>query len=189
MAVTTAIGAALDAYQRWTLTTAVYPAEKCHEYLGLGLGDEAAELLEKALIIDAGINTGPSISAVAGLIDEGGDVMWYLAQALHHRDVLLSEVYHLAQTEDRRFLGTMLHAAGEVVVGCGMMQGREKKALRDGVFDEAKFLAAAVRVVQGVEAVARGVGNLRLIDVVHRNQSKLEARKDRGTLKGDGDVR
>lgn len=62
-------------YQNWTRTTAIYPKNSALEYLGLGLASEAGEVAGKLKkrIRDGGID-------VMSLIDEIGDVYWYLAR-------------------------------------------------------------------------------------------------------------
>lgn len=62
-------------YQNWTRTTAIYPKDRALDYLGLGLASEAGEVAGKLKkrLRDGGIN-------VLSLIDEIGDVYWYLAR-------------------------------------------------------------------------------------------------------------
>lgn len=62
-------------YQNWTRTTAIYPKDRALEYLGLGLTSEAGEVAGKLKkrIRDGGVD-------VMSLIDEIGDVYWYLAR-------------------------------------------------------------------------------------------------------------
>lgn len=62
-------------YQNWTRTTAIYPKDRALDYLGLGLTSEAGEVAGKLKkrLRDGGIN-------VLSLIDEIGDVYWYLAR-------------------------------------------------------------------------------------------------------------
>lgn len=62
-------------YQNWTRTTAIYPKDRALDYLGLGLTSEAGEVSGKLKkrIRDGGID-------VMSLIDEIGDVYWYLAR-------------------------------------------------------------------------------------------------------------
>jgi len=62
-------------YQNWTRTTAIYPKDRALDYLGLGLTSEAGEVAGKLKkrIRDGGVD-------VMSLIDEIGDVYWYLAR-------------------------------------------------------------------------------------------------------------
>lgn len=183
-----AICVALDQYQSWTVTTAQYPEALAHPYLALGLGDEAGELLEKTASLASELSVPTALGRYIGVIDEAGDVMWYLAQSLLKRGMQLSYIYELAQARDRQFHATLLCAAVEVSVGCSLLQGREKKAIRDGKFDEARYVDAAVRVVQGLEAIARVFG-FTFLDLLDRNMRKLSKRLDEGTIKGEGDAR
>jgi NTP pyrophosphatase (non-canonical NTP hydrolase) len=62
-------------YQEWTRTTAIYPQKAALSYLGLGLCSEAGEVAGKLKksIRDGGVD-------VLTIIDEIGDVYWYLAR-------------------------------------------------------------------------------------------------------------
>lgn len=65
----------LSDYQKWTRETAIYPREAALDYLGLGLTSEAGEVAGKLKkrIRDGGVD-------VMSLVDEIGDVYWYLAR-------------------------------------------------------------------------------------------------------------
>ena len=65
----------LNAYQKLTRETAIYPKNQAIPYLALGLTSEAGEVAGKIKkqIRDGGVE-------VMGTIDEIGDVFWYLAR-------------------------------------------------------------------------------------------------------------
>lgn len=65
----------LEAYQKWSRTTAIYPPQDAVTYLTLGLTSEAGEVAGKVKkkLRDGGIN-------VMDTIDEIGDVFWYLTR-------------------------------------------------------------------------------------------------------------
>lgn len=77
----------LDAYQKLTRETAIYPKENAITYLALGLGSEAGEVQGKVkkMIRDGGIN-------VMDTLDEIGDVFWYLTRLCDEMDFSAEEV-------------------------------------------------------------------------------------------------
>lgn len=178
-----AIHAALDEYQTFTSSTAVFPPAYADQYLGLGLGDESGELLEK--VLDTQSIASPRIKAI---LSECGDVLWYLAQSLQLHGFLLSDVYRRGRALHGTHEATLRGAACEVVIAAAGIQGRLKKHLRDGSFDETRYLDCAARLINGVEAVALALGsNLMLLLV--ENRTKLEGRRVRNTIQGEGDIR
>lgn len=67
-------------YQWRTEETAIYPKNRALEYLSLGLGSEAGEVLgkiKKAIRDDNGVITPERRAEIAS---EMGDLAWYLAQ-------------------------------------------------------------------------------------------------------------
>lgn len=183
------IGRMLDEYQAWTLTTAVYPRELTLPYLGLGLGDESGELLEKALILEArgsfGVHAG-GYAAGEAVLAEAGDALWYLAQLLFDRGILMHQVWQ--PNEAVTFDASMRGAVNTIVLASAAIQGRLKKYLRDQTDPDEVLLAKATLILQAIDALARGLGS-NLLLVAHANRAKLEDRQKRGALKGEGDTR
>lgn len=64
-------------YQEQTKKTAVYPEENALEYLALGLNGESGEVAEKIKKVIRGDR-----EIDEDLVDELGDVLWYLARLL-----------------------------------------------------------------------------------------------------------
>jgi|TARA_R100000306_G_C4298876_1_gene104041 NTP pyrophosphatase (non-canonical NTP hydrolase) len=111
-------------YQNHTRTTAVYPPSEALEYLTLGLVGEAGEVanqLKKVIRGDpdsgghystTGLNNcAPSLSreTQSKIVDELGDVLWYVAQLSIVLDTTLSTVMerNLAKLKDRKQKGTL----------------------------------------------------------------------------------
>ena len=76
-----------DAYQDFTDETAIYPPEKGLEYVALGLASEAGEFAGKVkkMIRD---NKYDSLE----MMQELGDILWYVARAAAELDFHLSDV-------------------------------------------------------------------------------------------------
>lgn len=180
-----AIGAALDDYQRWTLTTAQYPAALAVPYLALGLGDEAGELLDKARNPDL---VASRTRSQRELLPEGGDIGWYLAQLLLAFDIRLSEAFTLSQSVQPEFDATLDSVVTEAVVRAAAMQGRVKKSIRDGINVRQPLLEHAAHLLRALDAIARFYGS-NLLLVLGDNRAKLQARLEKGAIKGEGDHR
>lgn len=94
----------LATYQSEASTTAVYPARGRHNlealtYCTLGLANEAGELAGKVKKVHRG--DMPLVDAEDAILDEAGDILWYLAQLCTEMGVTLEEVA-------RRNLGKLL---------------------------------------------------------------------------------
>ena len=199
-------------YQKFTRTTAIY-ADGVNEfitnapleaptliYLPLGLADEAGELAEKISAFTAraiaitGIDSfNPHPVSKTDILKEVGDVVWYCARILDERGIDLSV------SASMEYLGpaTLDHIALEVATLAGRVAGRSKKYIRDGAgwdLDEkreklyAPQADAIVRIIAALKTLCRFFGTT-LEHVLHENQQKLQSRKDRGVLQGDGDNR
>lgn len=68
----------LDEYEELINATAIYPAEKGIEYVTLGLVGEAGEIANKIKKVIRDSNGVISNELRSALIDEAGDVQWYL---------------------------------------------------------------------------------------------------------------
>src|SRR3990167_5649876 len=103
------IGSDIDAYQEWTITTAIYPKEKSLEYTLFGLIGEVGELANKykKVIRDKG-----------GIIDESfcqemskeaGDIIWYWTRFLDELGISCSNVLwqNFIKLNDRKDRGVI----------------------------------------------------------------------------------
>lgn len=99
----------LNTYQQKAKATAIYPETIGLQYTILGLAGEAGEvanLYKKVLRDDEGILTQEKR---ASLIDELGDVLWYLAMISEELDEDLETIakYNLQKLARRKFLNTL----------------------------------------------------------------------------------
>lgn len=78
-------------YQEEAKTTAIYPPEKALEYLSLGLASETGELTGKIAKWYRKDNTFPKRE----VIDELGDVLWFVSELARFLDTDLSAVADL----------------------------------------------------------------------------------------------
>ncbi|MCF4164716.1 nucleoside triphosphate pyrophosphohydrolase family protein [Zavarzinia compransoris] len=94
-------------YQAFARTTAVYPAERRLEYLGLGLASEAGEV---AGVVKKWIRDGTSEDELrARLAAEMGDVCWYLAELCSAAGLDLGDVFaaNMRKLQDRMDRGVI----------------------------------------------------------------------------------
>ena len=167
----------VNEYQRWTRTVAVYSKEKSIEYLGFGVGNEWGESVEK-------VQGGADKEAI---LDELGDYNWYLARL---SDELGIEFESLLGTFDTELDPDLISTIGDITTSCIFkLQGVIKKHVR-GDFDTEEL---SKRSLEYLEALVSGLeimlGDYSMETLAQRNHDKLMARKEKGTLKGDGDNR
>ncbi len=80
----------MNQYQEAARKTAIYPDEYGLVYTVLGLNGEAGEIAEK---IKKSIRDNKSLEEIKpALIDEIGDVLWYVANLAHEVGISLNEV-------------------------------------------------------------------------------------------------
>ncbi len=85
-------------YQKQSGLTAVYPSDRALEYLTLGLVGEAGEVANKLKKVIRGDYQDPKLGSAIPeavryeIIDELGDVLWYVAQLSIVLDIRLSSV-------------------------------------------------------------------------------------------------
>lgn len=159
-------------YQQQAMSTAVYPEQYKLAYPTLGLVEEVAELLETPY------------GDRDALVKEMGDVCWYAAAVARDLDLDLQDCY------DDPFV--MFETDVEALfIHATKIAGRVKKILRGDKDIESKKEEIGRRLgdmLRRVSALANGFDSS-LEEVCQKNVEKLSDRKERGTLKGDGDTR
>lgn len=183
-------------YLEFTRTTAIYPKDQAHAYLGLAICDEIGELVEKMLPFrsivfsaDRAINN----KVGQGVLMEAGDVAYYIARCCdeydHDFDRMIADSQYIGEA-------TLPCALDVLVIAGSKIAGREKKALRDGrswdddkrVQNEAVILDQ-LKIAWGALAAICKFFGFSMEHVMFVNREKLEDRRDRGVIQGDGDNR
>lgn len=205
-----------EAYNAFTVTTAKYPTDIVQLagnvsagmlYTGIGLANEVGELAE--LFDQEAIREEFRVERYQKAWHELGDVQWYAARLcaetpeLPRFDVLVQEgMQRLADAEYRevRISGYDLQSA--LCAHAGRVLGVIKKMMRDGATWSAEKRAEKIAELRGALAAVIAVS----VEYAERtgplvgceggyekllfdNREKLNGRKERGTLQGDGDVR
>lgn len=187
----------IDDYGKIT-DIAMYPRDQWL-YPVLGLADEAAEVLEKAISLPRPTNEE--------LVKELGDVLWYANEIAVNLSGSLSNVVHRCtfyEIESRYDTITPMDGdyakprICELVVATGKIAGLFKKLVRE---DSAlswqtvlygdrrmKIEEGIVDVLSLLATIAGHLGSS-LQEVAQVNYDKLWSRQYRGTMLGDGDNR
>jgi len=190
----------LQRYIEQTKQTAVYPKQHAHSYLYFGLLDELGELqrkLEKAkaALIDVQHQSPISESdsqipkhEFSSILDELGDVCWYLAQSV---DVWGIDISTLRFDFEGVPIPSLEHAAFQTENCIEILRntGTIKKYLRGDPGKKAEVKGMITDVYRRVGFVAGHLGIGSLSVVFEQNINKLTDRKDRGVIRGDGDTR
>jgi hypothetical protein len=190
-------------YQDFTATTALYPTQVEREYLALGLCSEAGEIAEldaTDIAVDEDITR-----TVDEMVKELGDCMWYVARlAAFYQWPLYDLVLHarlLADMLEKSAMSTLPDCVLGLCASAGSAAGVIKKQLRDGASysgekmqqEADKLRGALVAHVAAVVAIARMLAVIRsgvdLEHILERNRIKLTGRKERGTIRGEGNER
>jgi hypothetical protein len=194
-----------DLYQSFTLTTALYKgsgqgSSEAVVYVAFGLGGEGGELAEKiALVAPSTLHQHDDI------LGELGDVFYYFARTCAEVGLVFSEILgnfddtaeEKPETGDTRPYTLKVYLFTLYYMGkMGRILERIKKKLRErGGFvglDELKtsevFKLDLVSAAVELRRLTHLLG-FRIIDVLAANEKKLQSRKDRGKLHGEGDRR
>ena len=172
-------------YQKKAMETAVYPnIGNNFAYVALGLTDETGEVVEKI----------EEFASPEEIVKEVGDCLWYAAGCATEAGLDLGEI--LNYSESLGFGNSESYESNQngMVVYAAKIAGYAKKAIRDdegsitdkrrGVIEEALagFMYWTQRFLNQSYGIDTGV-------VMPQNIAKLTKRKEKGTLKGDGDNR
>lgn len=165
---------ALEQYQDFTPTTAVYPREQGVTYLTLGLNGEAGEVAQKIL------------DGKRDLEKELGDVLWYVVQLCNEIDVSVTDVVDFTATPSRATEASTQYIVVDLFQTCAAVAEGQKKSIRDDApFDTA---SALVGVLNNWIKLTRTLG-YDVGDVLETNVEKLTDRQARDVLHGEGDDR
>lgn len=159
-------------YVEWTDATAIYPAateDNPHGplmYVTLGLVNEMGEYL-------GAVKRGTEEDQAAEL----GDVYWYVARVLRETGFDVTDI----EDNEGFYQIDPMEAACEVA-------GHVKKIYRDGITGRrlAHLQQAIGELVQSIRFKG---GGLKRSEILNMNVRKLEDRKARSVLGGDGDHR
>lgn len=192
----------IDDYAKGARETAIYPDACSFVYPALGLCGEVGETVDKLFPTPAN-EMAPSIMTEE-CIDEIGDCVWYIVNvaldlSIPFRDVIgsLTGGLHAATFADAAFQRLKVRDRRSpylrLTVYSGSIAEIAKKSLRDskGVVSSDKKALVREYLAQILVAIfeiceRHGINPN---NVARRNLDKLQSRKERGKLQGDGDKR
>ena len=159
---------------------AVFPRDVSLTYTLIGLVGEIGEMLPEMISAFSGEKYDPE-----HLKDEQGDVWWYIANFCEAADIAF---WRVCEENDPTLLGKN-EIISTLAAGFGTVCGAVKKSIRDdkGVFAE-KRKATTYRGLANIVCAMKAM-NPEYKKVMTSNLNKLESRKRRGTIQGDGDNR
>lgn len=174
-------------YQRAARTTALYPTSAAVYYPAMGLVGEVGELCNKAKKIVRGDVTFEQ--RLEDFKKELGDVVWYIAGVASDLGITLEEVVNNALEDDSEtgdLNSTLLRLASRA----GDIAGAADEIKTHGLTEYRRVFIQS-RLEPVVRCVARlcVIFGVDLTDVCKANIQKLFARKEAGTIRGDGDNR
>lgn len=181
----------LNEYQTNAHTFATYPEMYAKEYLSLGIIGESGEVCDKVkkLIRDKGIfpfseqeELKISHEDRVGIINELGDVCWYISEFCYNDNTALGKFAHgNAQDEIQDDIPY------EETFNIYNLSKSLSLGINNLVADN-KFHLLNDEVLPVVAAIANRL-NYTLDEVLVMNLDKLTSRKERGVLNGSGDNR
>lgn len=183
-------------YAEATNQFAVFPDEVALDYVWLGLANEAAELLGKYKKVLRGDKTFEE--QLPDLKAEEGDSVWYFAQYVlkYNISIDLLEVYD-EQLSYSASKSTIMELFEDLmyIISCLPKIGKDKQNDTLTVVDlkeefaniqyRTSFCKAIYFILK--ELARRFYSNLN--EIMNDNLNKLSDRKERGVIKGSGDLR
>lgn len=177
-------------YAIWTRTLAQYPQSHSITYPAIGVMNEVGEFMGK---VKKQIR-GDRLMTANELLDELCDVLWYVARTMDDAELPLADDIQYESSAEAKEL--MVNPDFIVVQGLIMMQfAGDLAALMEttgmqfvALHDNAKLFQICLGILTSLLLASEALGSS-LDDLIKRNVAKLEDRKARGVVKGDGDNR
>lgn len=203
-------------FQEGALTTVAFPKQHRLTYPALGLVNEIGEYLEKIILYKIYDTEGDIVFTDPAhkddLIDELGDILWYIAVLSHYAQINIDEIFEKALKDVKvntftsfdkdPYLGMIIASAtvsGVVkkVIRKDKNTATESDKLSEDVKNKIKTSLAQIVffVMQAVreQRINKKETKEELVKSIHmimdRNLAKLKDRAERGVIKGSGDKR
>jgi NTP pyrophosphatase (non-canonical NTP hydrolase) len=184
-----------DDYAAQAKQYAIFPIDRSLEYTTLGLAGELGEFIECLLEdTDSFPGTPEEASSRAGgilehLADEAGDVWWYAAALA---DALEEPFSRIVSNPDLPNYRPDANTLASLACQLGIIAGAVKKSIRDD--NGALTLDRKVKIIMALRQLCYDLICFDWIGgghkaVMTRNLNKLESRKQRNVIAGDGDNR
>jgi len=169
-------------YQERAITTKIYSDEIGVPYVVLGIIGEVGEFIEKMKEVEDEFEKDL-------LTKEIGDVYWYLAGFFSEIEKNMGDHIQFTKT-----LLAVDDAIEIIMIAPAQLAELTKKFLRDEYPNQmsAERFEKIVKLIQQLHDAMYFLCSeyqVNLEDVLEANIAKLQSRKDRGTLGGDGDTR
>ena len=172
-------------YQTESRKTAAYPnLNKSIEYPLMGLMGEFGELSEKFKKIMRDNNGVMSQDRIDGIINEIGDLMWYLFQIYSEAKIDFEKEYIEKQLfiEQKSSLLNLLVAMNCAISDIAMFCISKNQVLLSCITDPSNSLVSCIKCL--CKAC-----NITIEEIMDKNIEKLRSKLERNVIKGEGDNR
>ena len=156
---------------------AIFPVIRSLEYTTLGLTSEICEMLLAGNGFDS-----------KHFEDEQGDVWWYLAAVCDATDIDFAAICEDLDPDPKV---SYEQVVDHLIQGLRLLTGAVKKLIRDDNSVLSSVRTTRIRVGVGVRDIVSAMMELepKHQRIMTANLNKLESRKRRGVISGDGDNR
>ena len=156
-------------YFQFTPSTAIYPEKLQDEYLSLGIKSEIGELAGRLAKLYRGdkqiVDMLPSISS------EIGDIYWFVSQYCHKHDIKFT-IHNVFKGDFPPSMELVCRRVDCMLESSMEIDENPKETISD---------------IQRSLSMICFSFDLDIEDVLHNNYTKLTARHNKGTIKGDGE--
>lgn len=181
----------LNEYQTGAVATAIYPGEL--SYPTIGLCGEIGELIEALDESVDDLTYRQKAKHYRRIRREIGDVIWYVANVANDCGLTLEEVIGSVGFPISSELWSVDGLIREFPKATGKVAENVKKAIRDNAglltVERRDSVRTALNYVVTLLSRTCNLYGVTLEECAILNNVKLNSRKDRGVLKGDGDDR
>lgn len=181
----------LDAktYQELAKTFRAYPESIGIMYTLIGLAGETGELLNKIKKVYRDGLTEPTPQHLDGILDECGDILWYVADFLSHVNIEIGQLVPLdvrpvADFNDVLAVAIDAYGFASDVLDNGQFYRFDSDSMREDVLHDSYVNC----LLQSVASIALYY-QLSLEHLYYANIAKLELNQKHNLIKGSGDDR
>jgi len=172
-------------YQIESRKTAIYPGlDKDISYVLMGFMGEFGELSEKFKKVMRDNNGVMSQERIDGIINELGDILWYLFQVYSEAKIDFEKEYVEKQLfiEQKSSLLNLLVAMNCAISDIAIFCVSKNQVLLSCITDPSNSLVSCIKCL--CQAC-----NITIEEIMDKNIEKLKSRLERNVIKGEGDNR
>jgi phosphoribosyl-ATP pyrophosphohydrolase len=170
-----------EQYEKEAISYALYPREEAIVYPSIGVVDEGLELIEKCTL-----DYDDKLERKTEVTKEAGDTLWYMANLCHDLEIPMADMAKGIILPSKE---TYVDIRLRLMIDLQRLIGKTKKRLRGDEGITKEITLELLQKVYGSFMVLLTEEDINIDDALKSNIDKLEDRKKRNVLKGDGDNR